>query len=299
MKIYRLSTVIFLMAFIACSSDKSTEADSAAAEQLAKPSDVQYKWHEQERILFIHFTPGTWRHVDQDRSYIVPASRMNPAKLSTDQWCEAALSWGAKEVLFVAKHGEGFCWWQTESDYSIKNTPYKGGKGDVLEELSQSCKKYGLNLGVYIYPGDRQWGAGSGSGGRTADPSKQEAYNKVFRTQLTEVLSKYGDVLELWFDGSCIIEISDIVDKYASNSVIFQGRHASIRWPGTESGKLAYPAWNAVRCEDLRTGVSTQLHGTPDGDCWAPHEADTPLYDHAWIWSPENIKKRKTIEEQM
>jgi alpha-L-fucosidase len=113
------------------------------------------------------------------------------------------------------------------------------------------------------------------------------------------VLSRYGDVLELWFDGSCIIEISDIVDKYASNSVIFQGRHASIRWPGTESGKLVYPAWNAVRCEDLRTGVSTQLHGTPDGDCWAPLEADTPLYDHAWIWSPENIKKRKSIEELM
>ena len=169
----------------------------------------------------------------------------------------------------------------------------------MLKELSQSCKKYGLNFGVYIYPGDQQWGVGSGSGGQTADPSKQEEYNKFFRAQLTEVLSNYGDVLELWFDGSCVIEIGDIVNKYAQNSVIFQGRHATIRWPGTELGKLAYPAWNAVRCEDLRTGVSTQLQGTPDGDCWAPLEADTPLYDHAWVWSPENVKKRKSIEALM
>ncbi len=299
MKTYPLLSVIFLMAFFSCRSNKTTEDDLAAAEQLAKPSEVQYKWHEQERIMFVHFTPGTWRTIKEDRSSVVSVNRMNPTKLSTDQWCETALSWGAEELLFVAKHGDGFCWWQTDSDYSIRNTPYEDGKGDVLEELSQSCKKYGLNLGVYIYPGDQQWGAGSGSGGKTADPSKQEAYNKVFRDQLTEVLSNYGDVLEVWFDGSCAIEIGDIFDKYAGNSVIFQGRHATIRWPGTESGKLAYPAWNAVRCEDLKTGVSTQLHGTPDGDCWAPLEADTPLYEHAWIWSPENIKKRKSIEALM
>jgi alpha-L-fucosidase len=248
--------------------------------------------------MFVHFTPGTWNRSESDTPAL-PLNRFDPAKLNTDQWCEVALSWGAKEVLFVAKHVGGFCWWQTGSDYSIGNTPYKGGKGDVLSELAQSCRKYGLNLGVYIYPGDMQWGAGPGSGGQTADPSRQAAYNKVFREQLTEVLSEYGDVLEVWFDGSCKIEIGDILDKYAKNSVVFQGPHATIRWPGTESGKLAYPAWNSVRCKDLRTGVSTQLHGTPDGDCWAPLEADTPLYEHYWLWSPENIKKRKSIEMLM
>ena len=296
MKTYKFLPVIFLFTIFGCQTKKTSEEDLIAAEQLARPSEVQYKWHEQERIMFIHFTPHTWIR-DREETPVLPLSRINPTKLNTDQWCQAALSWGAEEVLFVAKHGDGFCWWKTASEYSIGNTPYKDGKGDVLEELSQSCKKYGLNLGVYIAPTNRQWGAGGG--GITADPSKQEAYNKVFRDQLTEVLSKYGDVLEVWFDGSCKIEVGDILDQYAGNAVIFQGPHATIRWPGTESGKLAYPAWNSVRCEDLRTGVSTQLNGTPDGDCWAPLEADTPLYDHAWIWSPENIKKRKSIEHLM
>jgi len=290
--------IIPVILFSGCRNSETREDDISRAEQLARPSAVQYKWHEQERIMFIHFTSGTWTR-NEDDTPALPLNRFNPEKLSTDQWCEVALSWGAQEVLFVAKHVGGFCFWQTGSEYSIRNTPYKGGKGDVLAELANSCRKYGLNLGVYIYPGDLQWGAGPGSGGQTADTSKQEAYNNVFRDQLTEVLSEYGDVLELWFDGSCIIEVGDIIDKYAGNSVIFQGPRASIRWPGTESGKLAYPAWNSVRCVDLKTGVSTQLHGNPDGDCWAPLEADTPLYDHYWLWSPENIKKRKSIEELM
>ena len=108
---------------IGCQSNRTTEEDLATAEQLAKPSAVQYKWHEQERIMFIHFIPATWRPVNEERSFKVPPDRMNPTKLSTDQWCEVALSWGAKEVLFVAKHGEGFCWWQTDADYSIKKHP--------------------------------------------------------------------------------------------------------------------------------------------------------------------------------
>jgi alpha-L-fucosidase len=285
MKTYKYLLVIFLVAIFSCQSNKTAEDDLTAVEQLAKPSEVQYKWHEQERIMFVHLTPGTWNGSEWDTPAL-PLNRFNPTKLNTDQWCEAAISWGAKEVLFVAKHIGGFCWWRTGSEYSVRNTPYKDGKGDVLEELSQSCKKYGLNLGVYISPGDLERGAGHNSGGQTDDPSKQEAYNQIFRDQLTEVLSNYGDVVEVWFDGSCKIDVEDILDKYAVNAVIFQGPHASIRWPGTESAKLAYPAWNAVRCKDLTTGVSTQLHGNPGGDCWAPLEADTPLYDHFWLWSP-------------
>jgi alpha-L-fucosidase len=264
---------------------------------LAKPSDVQYMWHEQERIMFVALDPCTWQGREYD-NHSVPLSRINPAKLNTDQWCEAARSWGAKEILFVAKHTGGFCWWHTmTSDYSIRNTPWRAGKGDVLMDLSESCKKYDLNLGVYIYPGDDTWGAGIGSGGKTKDPHKQEAYNKVFRQQLTEVLSNYGHITEVWFDGSCIINVNDILDKYASRSVIFQGPKASLRWPGTESGKLFYPAWNTVRKSALNTGISTQYDDDPDGDAWAPLEADVTLYNHNWFWSPANEKKRRSVDE--
>jgi alpha-L-fucosidase len=268
-------------------------------EQLPGPTDVQYRWHEQERIMFVCLDPCTWQGREYD-DHSTPLERINPSMLDTDQWCEVALSWGAREILFVAKHTGGFCWWQTETtDYGIKDTPYKDGKGDVLAELSESCRKYGLNLGIYVYPGDDTWGAGIGSGGRTKDPSKQEAYNQVFRTQLKEVLSNYGDVIEVWFDGSCIIDVSDLLEKHAQNSVIFQGPHASLRWPGTESGKLFYPVWNTVKKEDLLTGVSTQVHSDPDGDMWAPLETNTTLYDHHWFWSPEKEKHRKSMDHIM
>ena len=132
--------------------------------------------------MFIHFAPTTWSDVEQN-DHSVALDRINPVNLDTDQWCQAAKTWGARQILFVAKHTGGFCWWQTETtNYGIRNTPYKDGKGDVLLELSASCKKYGLNLGIYVYPGDRTWGAPLGSGGKTNDPSQQDAYNQVFRT---------------------------------------------------------------------------------------------------------------------
>jgi alpha-L-fucosidase len=272
---------------------------SCSTNDLAKPSAIQYKWHEQERIMFVCLDPCTWQGREYD-NHSTPLERINPKKLDTDQWCEAAQLWEAKEILFVAKHTGGFCWWQTETtEYGIKNTPYKNGQGDVLKELSESCNKYGLNLGIYVYPGDETWGAGIGSGGQTKDPSKQQAYNKVFRQQLTETLSNYGDVIEVWFDGSCKIDVSDILQKYAQKSVIFQGPHATLRWPGTESGKLFYPAWNTVKSQDMATGVATQIHGDPDGDVWAPLETNTTLYDHHWFWSPEKEKKRKSLDHLM
>ena len=83
------------------------------------------------------------------------------------------------------------------------------------------------------------------------------------------------------------------------SSVVFQGPHASLRWPGTESGKLFYPAWNTIKKEDLKTGVSTQIHGTPNGDVWVPLETNTTLYDHFWFWSPRKVKKRKSLDELM
>ncbi len=266
---------------------------------LARPSEVQYRWHEQERIMFVCLDPCTWQGREYD-NHSTSLLRINPSKLNTDQWCKAALSWGAKEILYVAKHTGGFCWWNTmTSDYGIRNTPWREGKGDVLKDLSESCRKYGLNLGIYVYPGDDTWGAGIGSGGKTADSSKQEAYNQVFRQQLTEVLSNYGHITEVWFDGSCTIDVSDILDKYASESAIFQGQKATLRWPGTESGKLFYPAWNTLRSEILKTGIATQYDDDPDGDAWAPLEADVTLYNHNWFWSAANEKKRRTVDELM
>ena len=266
--------------------------------ELAKPSDAQYVYHELERIMFVCLDPCTWQGREYDNHSTDLKELMLP-KLDVDQWCEAAKSWDAKEILFVAKHTGGFCWWQTATtEYSVKNIAWKNGKGDLLTEVAEACKRHGLKLGIYIYPGDDQWGAGIGSGGKTGDPSKQEAYNQVLRTQWAEVLSRHSEnVIELWFDGNCHVPLGDIFEKYVGDRVVyFQGPHASLRWVGTESGMAPYPAWNTLKKEHLQNGGATALHGDPDGDAWAPLECDTTLYDHYWFWAKEKEKTRKSLE---
>lgn len=265
----------------------------------AQPTPEQIAWHEMEIEMFIHFAPNTWQNRDYD-DHSTSLSKINPTQLDTDQWCEVARSFDAKQIVFVAKHVGGFCMWQTDTtEYSIKNTPYKNGKGDVAAELAKSCKKYGLKLGMYVYPGDAQWGADIGSGGRTKDPAKQEAYNKVFRRQLTEVLTKYGEISEVWFDGSCVIEVGDILRRHAPQAMVFQGPHATLRWPGSESGIAPYPTWQTVKKQDAITGVSTGKHSDPDGDVWLPMEMDTTLLDHAWFWGPDRDHMLKSLDQLM
>ncbi|MBN2308617.1 MAG: alpha-L-fucosidase [Candidatus Hydrogenedentes bacterium] len=275
----------------------------AAHATLPTPTPQQYDWHEQERIMFVCLDPCTWQGREYD-DHSTDLADMKLPKLDTEQWCEAAVSWGAKEILFVAKHTGGFCWWQTDtSDYSVKNIAWKGGEGDVLVELAKSCRKHALTMGIYVYPGDDTWGAGIGSGGKTKDPGKQEAYNAVFRQQLRETLERareYTTVSEVWFDGSCVIEVGDIIEECAPDAVVFQGPHASIRWVGNEKGRLdAAQAWSTLSREDLSTGTSTAVHSTPEGDAWAPLEIDVTLYDHFWFWAEENEQKRKSLDELM
>ena len=263
------------------------------------PTPEQMAWHEMEIEMFLCLDPCTWQGREYD-DHSTPLDKIDPAQLDTEQWCAVAKSFGARQILFVAKHTGGFCWWQTDtSDYGIKNTAYKDGKGDVLAELAESCGKHGLRLGVYIYPGDDQWGAGIGSGGRTEDPAKQEVYAKVLRQQWTEVLTRYGEVSEVWFDGSCVIEVGDILRKHAPRAMVFQGPHATLRWPGNEKGIARYPTWQTVAREDGETGVATERHSDPDGDVWLPMEMDTTLLDHKWFWARGTDHMLKPLEDLM
>ncbi len=266
------------------------------------PSAAQVRWQMYENIMFIHLSPATWQGREYD-DWSSSVEDIRLSKLNTDQWCEVAHSWGAKMILFVAKHAGGFCWWQTEtSDYGIKNTPWKRGKGDVLWELSRSCKKYALDLGVYVYPGDEQWGAGIGSGGRTKDPAKQAEYNRIYRQQLTEVLTKYGPMREVWFDGNCYIPVEDLLAEYASDAVILQSKSANIRWVGNEDGYAPYPNWYTVNEADLKTGVSTALHSNVNGNVYAPVEADVPFLKnkgHKWFWAPNTEHLIPTQDQLM
>lgn len=261
-----------------------------------KPSDIQLKWQEMEQIMFVHFGPATWQNHEYD-DLSTPMSRVNPQKLNTDQWAEVAKSYGAKMIIFVAKHTGGFCWWQTETttDYSVKKIPWRNGQGDVMAELSKSCKKYGLRLGIYLSPEDRYLNVGMGGVSRNLD--FQETYKNIYRKQLIELLTKYGDIQEIWVDGSLVFDIKDIINKYAPNAVILQSSAATIRWVGNELGFAPYPAWNAVISADARSGNTTADHSNPDGDTWLPIETDVSLRRPNWFWNPHNAAQVLSLEQ--
>ena len=268
---------------------------SPANEKLASPSADQAAWQDLEIGMFVHFAPNTW----QDREYddlSTPLSAINPAQLDTGQWAACARGLGAKYIVAVAKHAGGFCMWQTETTaYSIRNTPWRGGKGDVMADLSQSCRRQGLKLGVYLSPQDAKFGAGTG--GRCKTPELQTAYNALYRRQLTELLSRYGEMVEVWFDGSLVIPVGDILKEHAPHAMIFQGPFATIRWVGNEDGFAPYPVWNAVSKSDAETGISTALHGDPQGSVWLPLESDVSIRRPDWFWNTHNERKVLSLDQ--
>jgi alpha-L-fucosidase len=252
---------------------------------LARPSAAQAAWQDREIGMFVHFAPNTW----QDREYddrSTPLAAINP-DIDTDQWVAVAETLGARYIVLVAKHVGGFCLWQTETTaYGIRGTPWRNGRGDVMADLSGSCARRGLGLGVYLSPRDDTFGAGQS--GRCATPELQQRYDAVYRRQLAELLTGYGPVMELWLDGSSVVPTGDLVRRYAPAAMVFQGPQATIRWVGNEDGFAPYPAWNALAASDAATGVATALHGDPDGNAWMPLEVDVSLRRPNWFWSTTN-----------
>jgi alpha-L-fucosidase len=261
----------------------------SASTPRALPSADQIAWQNLEVGMFVHFAPNTWQDVESD-NLTTPLSEMDPKDLNTDQWAQTAISLGAKYIVFVAKHQGGFCMWQTETtDYSIRNTPWRGGHGDVLADISASCRKYGLKLGVYVCPRDDHFGAKTG--GICKTPELQARYNTMYRQQLTEVLSRYGELVEIWFDGSTATPVSDLLAKYQPHAMVFQGPSATIRWVGNEDGFAPNPCWNGIDRADAKTGTATSLNSNPDGDFWMPNEADVSIRRPDWFWSTKNESK--------
>ena len=258
------------------------------------PTADQLAWEDLEFGMFIHFAPNTWQNREYD-DLSTPLSAIHP-DIDTDNWAQCAVNLGARYIVFVAKHAGGFCMWQTATTpYSIGHTPWEDGKGDVLRNLSASCHKFGLGLGVYVSPRDAYLGAGTG--GVCKSPAQQANYNAIYRQQLSEVLSRYGSMVEMWFDGSTVVPVADIVRRYAPHAAIFQGPSATIRWVGNENGFAPYPLWDTEPVSDARSGVSTALDGDPNGGAWVPVECDVSIRRPNWFWSTTNVRNLMTLEQ--
>jgi len=296
MKKIAILLLFFLIAAAYARHSDSAESQVPKPPRLALPSPEQGAWHDLELGMFIHFAPNTWQDQEYD-DLSTPLSKINPAQLDTDQWVRVAEAMGARYIIFVAKHVGGFCWWQTEStDYSVKNIPWHGGKGDVMAMLAESCRRQGMKLGVYISPADGKHGAEGG--GRCKTPAEQTRYNAVYRQQLTELLSRYGPLVEVWFDGSCIIDVGDILKKYVPKAMVFQGPQATIRWAGNEDGIAPYPAWNSLPLAAAKSGVATAAESRADGDAWMPLECDA-RFRNTWFWNTKNAGTLKSVDKLM
>ncbi len=271
-------------------------ATSAPGPRLAVATAAQRAWQDLEVGMFVHFAPNTWQEKEYDDLSLAPDAVMST--IDPAQWADTAVALGARYIVLVAKHVGGFCLWQTQStDYGIRGSPWRDGHGDVMAELAAACASRDLKLGVYLSPRDDKHGAGLS--GRCATPQAQAEYDALYRQQLTELLTRYGPITELWLDGSSVVPTGDLLAQHAPDAMVFQGPQATIRWVGNEDGFAPYPCWNAVAAQDAGSGVATALHGDPEGDVWMPVEVDVSIRRPNWFWSSTNETNLLPLDDLM
>ena len=249
-----------------------------------KPAPQQVAWQDLEFGVIIHFSTNTFLDREWGDGTADP-SVFNPTEFNPDQWMKAIHDSGAKYVVLVAKHHDGFCLWPTEqTSYSVKSSPWKGGKGDVVGDVARSARKYGLKFGVYLSPWDRH------------EPKYKDsaAYDDYYQAELSELASNYGDLVEFWLDGAGsaghvynFLKIIETLRTYQPNTVVFADtglfEYGDARWVGTESGQVPYENWNVI-----------DRHGYLR---WRPVEADTPLRNLHWFWHPNDEASVKSLGE--
>jgi alpha-L-fucosidase len=224
-----------------------SKTDVIAKAATLVPTPQQLAWQKMEFIAFAHFGINTFTDKEWGDGTESP-SLFNPTDFDARQWVRTFRDAGMKMLVIVAKHHDGFCYWQSKyTDHSVKKSPWKKGKGDVVGELAAACREYGLKVGIYLSPWDRHE--------KTYGDSP--AYNKYFKNQLKELLSNYGEITEVWFDGACGEGANgkkqvydwpgyyEVVRELQPNALIF-GMGPDIRWVGTETGYGRESEWSVV-----------------------------------------------------
>jgi alpha-L-fucosidase len=266
------------------------------------PSPQQLAWSELETYAFVHFGPNTFTNVEWGEGRETPQV-FNPTQLDCRQWAALCKDAGLKAIIITAKHHDGFCLWPSRyTEHSVKSSPWRDGKGDVLRELSNACREFGLQFGVYLSPWDRNnplYGEG-------------QPYNDYFASQLREVLTGYGEVFEVWFDGACGEGPNGRRQQYdwplfirtvrdcQPNAVIFSDAGPDVRWVGNENGYAGETNWSMLKRDAFYPGIPDRNKQLNEGDVagthWLPAECDVSIRP-GWFYHPEQDDKVKSVDD--
>lgn len=303
-KIYSLLLTAALSVVVACSTTPPPQACGPV------PTDAQLEWQQMETYAFVHFGLNTFTDMEWG-SGGEDLALFNPSSLDCRQWAAVCKEAGLKGIILTAKHHDGFCLWPSAyTEYSVKNTPWRGGQGDLLRELSDACREYGLKFGVYLSPWDRN----------RADYGTPD-YITYYRDQLKEVLSNYGDVFEVWFDGANGGQgyygganenrnvdrktyydwptTQKLVRSLQPQAMIFSDAGPDIRWCGNERGWVGTTNWSSFRCDEAWPGWPRSREnrtGHEDGKFWAPAEVDVSIRP-GWFFHEAENERVKTPQQ--
>ncbi len=270
----------------------------------ARPSAAQLAWQRDERAMFLHFGVNTFTDREWGDGTEDPAI-FAPTQLDARQWARTARAAGFRAMILTAKHHDGFCLWPTATTrHSVAASHWRDGHGDVVHEFTTACAAEGLRAGVYLSPWDRNNPA-------YGDSPK---YNDLYCAQLTELLTHYGRISEVWFDGANgegpngKHQVYDwprffsLVHRLQPGAVIFSDAGPDVRWCGNEMGVAGDPDWSTVDPAQVPypgasgPGVTGALqHGAPAGSVWRPAEVDVSIRP-GWFYHPADDARVRTAE---
>ena len=295
----------FKILFIGVSIFLMTNATNLLAQEKFGPTPTkqQLAWHEKEFYLFMHFGPNTFTNLEWGKGSEDP-NVFNPTAIDCNQWASIAKAAGAKGIIITAKHHDGFSLWPSKySKHTVRESKWMNGKGDVIKMLSEACKKAGIEMGVYISPWDRnhpQYGTA--------------AYNDIYIQTMKELLTGYGNLTELWWDGANgegpngkkqvydFTRFKDSAMSYQPNILIFSDIGPHIRWVGNENGLINETNWNLLDTAGFKRGEGapandTLNRGNFNGKNWIGAEADVSIRK-GWFYHEEEdstVKSGKTL----
>ena len=268
-------------------------ASSSIAQELPKPTQQQLEWQQLETTAFIHFTVNTFTGKEWGDGTESP-SIFNPVDFDARKMVKTLKETGFKMAIITAKHHDGFCLWPSAfTEHSVKNSPWKNGKGDVVKEIEAACREYGIKFGFYLSPWDQN------------NPSYgTPQYNTFYKNQLKELLTNYGEIAEVWFDGAKGENAKNmeydfkgywqLVREMQPNAVMFSDVGPDVRWVGNEKGNAGETNWSTINIGPEHSPgkiSSTYLNtGDPDGKLWIPAETDVSIRP-GWFYHEEEDSK--------